>query len=334
MAVCCLDEAGTWGEQLRDEGIAVEALGRRAGFHPTFSRRVAAAAKRHHANVIHAHQYSPFVYGSIARLWQPSVRVIFTEHGRLSDAPPSTKRRVANWMLSRVPYEAFAVSDDLKKHMVAEGFAHRRVNVIHNGIEVGPPPNPTARRTIRTELGVSDGEMIVGTIARLDQVKDLGTLIRAVERLNHDLRVTLLIVGDGPERANLEALAVAGTRKVPVRFLGHRDDARDVLAGCDAYANSSISEGISLTILEAMAAQLPVVATNVGGTPEIIDATCGRLIPARNPEALKDALLGLTKEPTLRQRLGQAARQRVTERFTLERMVAQYRDAYFRAVGA
>jgi glycosyltransferase involved in cell wall biosynthesis len=116
-----------------------------------------------------------------------------------------------------------------------------------------------------------------------------------------------------------------------VRFVGHRDDARTLLAACDAYANSSVHEGVSLTILEAMAAGVPVVATAVGGTPEILDSTCGRLVPARDAAAMADALLDLALSQPLREALGAEARRRVEARFTIERMVSEYRDAYVRA---
>jgi len=113
-----------------------------------------------------------------------------------------------------------------------------------------------------------------------------------------------------------------------VRFLGHRDDARHWLAGCDLYANSSISEGVSLTILEAMAAALPVVATRVGGTPEVVDDSCGRLVPARDAESLAAAVGELAGQPALRQSLGRAGRSRVETRFTLDRMVNDYAAVY------
>jgi len=117
-----------------------------------------------------------------------------------------------------------------------------------------------------------------------------------------------------------------------VRFLGHRDDARRWLAGCDAYVNSSVSEGVSLTILEAMAAGLPVVATRVGGTPEVVDATCARLVSPRDPDAMAGALLDLIRQPALRDQMGRAARTRVEALFTLERMVDEYRGVYHKVL--
>ena len=330
MAVCCLDKAGAWGEQLQGAGIPVTTLGREEGFHPTLGRRVAQAASAHGASVVHAHHYSPFVYGSLARLWKPGLRVIYTEHGRLSDAPPSPKRRLANALFSLLPDEVYTVSADLKKHIVGEGFRAAKVGVIYNGIEVLPLAAASERSSVRAELNVDEHTLVIGTIGRLDPVKDFDTMIRAVDLLGRDTRCLLLLIGDGAERTRLEQLAAATGRPDLFRFLGHREDARRWLAGCDVYANSSIHEGVSLTILEAMSASLPVVATKVGGTPEIVDAQGGRLVPARDADAFAAALRDLAHDATRRTAMGRAGRQRVEERFTIERMVGEYRDAYYR----
>jgi len=332
MAVCCLDEAGAWGEGLRHEDINVVALRRREGFRPQLGRAIARAAAQHGARVVHCHHYSPFVYASIARLWAPHLKIVFTEHGRLSDAGPSSKRRTANRVLAHAPRTVVTVSSELKDHLVAEGFPTEKVNVIYNGIDVGAAPNAGDRARVRRDLGIDDRTIVIGTIARLDPVKDLQTLVRALGAPVANRPKTLLVIGDGPERAGIEAAARDAGVGSLVRFLGHRDDARDLLAGCDMYANSSISEGISLTILEAMAAGLPIVATRVGGTPEIVDASCGRLVPARDSASLATTLADLAQDAGLRSTLGRAARARVEQRFTLDRMIAEYRDAYYAAV--
>jgi glycosyltransferase involved in cell wall biosynthesis len=314
---------------LRSDDISVTALQRSEGFRPRLGARIAECAARHGARVVHCHHYSPFVYGALARLWSPGLRLVFTEHGRLSDTPPSRKRRVANRLLSHAPHRVVTVSADLKEHLAGEGFARDRISVIYNGIDVGSRPGCESRRRMRGTLGLDREGIVVGTVARLDPVKDLGTLVRAVAATPAGIRPTLLVIGDGSERTRLETLAHETGVAHAIRFLGHRDDARDVLAACDLYANSSISEGISLTILEAMAAGLPVVATHVGGTPEILDNTCGRLVPARDPQSLAAGIRTLASDPGLRRALGDAGRARVEERFTLDRMVREYRDAYF-----
>lgn len=331
MSVCCLDDDGAWAGQLRDRGITVSSLRRLPGFHPKLGSEIHACARRHRATMIHAHHYSPFVYSCLAKVWEPRTGLVFTEHGRVSDAAPSTRRRLANRIFSRFPGHVFAVSNDLRQHIVQEGFSPAQVGVIHNGIDVRPAPDAGARARAREHLGVGGETLVVGTIARLDPVKDLETLIDAVAVVRTSRPAALVIIGDGPERARLEKRAAERTPAGTVTFLGHRDDAREWLSGCDVFVNSSISEGVSLTILEAMAATLPVVATRVGGTPEVVTPDCGILVPARDSRAIGEALLRLAAHPAERAAFGSAARTRVETLFSLDRMVRQYRDIYMGA---
>lgn len=328
-AVCCLDAAGTWGEALRASGTSVTSLGRQPGFHPSLARVLAAVAREVDADVLHCHQYSPFVYGALARLARPGLRIVFTEHGRLSDAPPSRKRRLLNPVIAHAASRIASVSHDLKRHMVAEGLPARRIEVVHNGIELGPAPAHDAAARLRQRLDLPVDTLIVGTVARLDPVKHLQTLVEAIG--HPALRAAaahLLIVGDGPQRAALEEETRARGLEHLVHFLGHRDDARSYLPGLDVYVNSSISEGISLTILEAMAAGVPVVATRVGGTPEIVTEQEGRLVPTRDASAMATALAALVSDRALRAVLGRGARARVAEHFTIETMTSRYLRMY------
>jgi glycosyltransferase involved in cell wall biosynthesis len=200
--------------------------------------------------------------------------------------------------------------------------------VIYNGITPGPLPTPAMRADIRARLGVDESTVVVGTIARLDPVKDLGTLIAAVAQVHRRRPATLVLIGDGPERAALEAAVSTHQVQDRVVFLGQRHDARDWLAGLDVFVNSSTSEGVSLTILEAMAASLPVVVTAVGGTPEVVTTECGRLVPPRQPAAIAAALEALADDRAGALALGRAGRARVEARFTLDRMIADYRSVY------
>src|SRR5262245_6119559 len=120
--VCCLDDAGEWATELYQVGVPVVALNRAPGFRPGVARSIAKLARVHQVDVLHCHHYSPFVYGQMATLLQPRLRVVFTEHGRLSDAPPSRKRQIVNPVLGRLPHAIYAVSADLRQHMIAEGF--------------------------------------------------------------------------------------------------------------------------------------------------------------------------------------------------------------------
>jgi glycosyltransferase involved in cell wall biosynthesis len=333
MSVCCLDERGAWASQVEDAGVPVYVMDRQPGFHPSLGRRIAALASRLNVSVVHCHHFSPFVYGSIARFFKPSLGLVYTEHGRLSDAPPTMKRRLVNMVLSRVAGPSFAVAHDLRKYMLEEGFLDSRLGVIHNGIEIGPVPDERARAEARRQLAVPADAFVVGTVARLDPVKDFPTLVAAVARVGTRIpSVVLAVVGDGPERATIErAIAQTGA---PVRMLGYSSAVRQLLPGFDAYANSSISEGISLTILEAMAAALPVVATRVGGTPEVvIDGETGRLVSARSVDEMAAAILALAESPARARDMGAAGRTRVERAFNIDRMVEDYAREYDRLIG-
>jgi glycosyltransferase involved in cell wall biosynthesis len=330
--VCCLDQAGAWADELRDRGIAVTQLQRSPGFHFSIGRQVAQLASDHGARVIHAHHYSPFIYGRIATVVNPRLKLVFTEHGRLSDAPPSRKRRLANLALSRFSGPVFAVSEALKGHMVDEGFSAGRVGVVHNGIELGTAPSATDRRAARHRLGVDEHTFLVGTAARLDTVKDLPTLVEAVAlaRKEHG-HLSLAVIGDGDERHALETAIRDRNLLDAITLLGYRSDVRQLLPAFDLYVNSSISEGISLTILEAMAAAVPVIATAVGGTPEIVtDGETGLLVPARRPDLMAAAMIGLARDSDRRRILAAAGRSHVAACFSLERMVEDYTRTYER----
>jgi glycosyltransferase involved in cell wall biosynthesis len=328
--VCCLDAPGEWARELAAHGVDVIPLHRPPGFRPGLGLRIARIAARRQVELIHCHHYSPFVYGRIAALLRPGVRLVFTEHGLFEAPPPSRRRVLANRLLGRLPGATFAVSADLRARMVAEGFPAARVGVIPNGIEPGAAPGEADRAEARRALGIGPGRFVVGTVARLDPVKDLPSLVHGFAALRREVaEAALVIVGDGPDRARVEDAARAAALGDAVVFTGTRTGARRLLAGFDVYANTSTREGVSLAILEAMAAALPVVATRVGGTPEVIeDGASGVLVPARAAEAVGAALLALARDPARRAALGAGARRRVEDRFTLDRMAGRYLRAY------
>src|SRR5262249_27546342 len=151
-----------------------------------------------------------------------------------SDAPPVMKRRIANTVLSRFRGPVFAVSADLRAHMVAEGFPPGRVGVIHNGIDVGLQPTAEDRCAARRLLGFAGDEFVVGTAARLDTVEDLPTLVAAIAEARSRVgSCRLVVIGDGDERATLEAAVRQHHVEDAVRVLGYRADVRSLLPALD-----------------------------------------------------------------------------------------------------
>jgi glycosyltransferase involved in cell wall biosynthesis len=328
--VCCLDGEGEWAATLQARGIDVQALHRRPGFRPQIGREIARLAAERNIDVLHCHQYSPFVYGRIAAMWNRRLKIVYTEHGRLSDAPPSWKRRLVNPLLARFDGAIIAVSHELRDYMIESGFPRERVRVIHNGIEPAHAATPLDRRRARTLLGLDERAFVVMTVARLDPVKDLGTLLDAFAIARKRVpSARLVIVGDGPERQRLEDRAGRDDLAGSVVITGYRSDVRALLPAADIYASSSISEGVSITILEAMATGIPVVATAVGGTPEILsDGAGGILVPSRDPARMAAAISSRAEDHRRRTALAAAARRRLETSFTIDRMVDDYARSY------
>jgi len=328
-SVCCLDEPGAWASQLTDRGIPVTSLSRTPGFQPKLAVRLARLMRSQGIDVVHCHHYSPYVYGLLAAVIARGVQLVFTEHGKLSNAGPSSKRRLVNPVLSRLPGRLFAVSADLRHHMIAEGFPARCVDVLYNGIDPGERPTAAQRHAARQSLGVPEDAFVIGAAGRLDPVKNLRLLLQAHTLLRAKMpHARTVIVGDGAEREPLETLARELGIADSVVFAGYRPNVRALMAAFDVYVNCSTYEGASLTILEAMAAALPVVATPVGGNPElVIDRETGWLVHGR-AVAMTEALTALALDAKLRRLMGDAGRWRVAKHFSIQRMVEQYASAY------
>ena len=171
---------------------------------------------------------------------------------------------------------------------------------------------PGVRQTGRSRLGVGDGETVIGTVGRLDPIKDQATLVAAFSRLvaRHD-SLRLLLVGDGPCRRSLEEQVARLELDDRVTFLGRRDDVSELLRAMDVFVLPSLAEGASNTILEAMATGVPVVATRVGGNPELIEeGETGFLVPRRDVTGLSAAIERYVANRPLTEQHGTAARGR------------------------
>ncbi len=197
-----------------------------------------------------------------------------------------------------------------------------KLHLIHNGVTVDP--GTPARRPAGREL-------VLGCTARLAPPKDIDTMLRALA-LPETAPWTLRVFGEGPDREQLEGLRAELGLEGRATFLGSRDDVPAQLADCDAFSLISDWEGLPYSILEAMAAQLPVIATRVGGIPDlIVEGVTGRLIPPRDPGALAGALAELAADPARARELGEAGFRRASRTFSLERMLGRY-DALFRSL--
>jgi L-malate glycosyltransferase len=222
------------------------------------------------------------------------------------------------------------VSRQIIQPLLDDGMAPSRVRAIYNGIDF-PRLRPKSAAGLRRQLGIPQDATIISAVGQLVEMKGQDLLIRALGRLDRGRDIRLLIAGDGPERIKLQRLAQALGVQEWVRFLGHCHDVGAAYAASDIFAHSSRAEGFGLVLAEAGYFGLPVVATTVGGIPEVVeDGVTGLLVPPDDPPALAAALSRLIDDREYRQRLGRAGKLRVEEMFGVERMVADFQQAYER----
>jgi len=328
----CLDTLGELGEGLRHQGYCVEVLGRRPGFDYDVARRLAAFCREHQVSVLHAHQYAPFFYASLSRLPWSRPPVLFTEHGRTFPDFRRPKRIIANRCLLRRRDRVVAVGQHVRQALIDnEGLPPDRIDVIYNGIALDQYASSTIEKpALRRQLGLPESSFIVVQVARLNALKDHATAIRVMQRLAATRQdILLVIVGDGEERPRLETLIEQARVHDSVRLVGRRHDVASFLHAADVFLLTSVSEGIPLTVIEAMAAGLPCVATDVGGVSEVvIDGQCGLLAPAGNDEALSQHLATLVTDGRRRRAMGESGRQRAFSTFSDRTMHTAYRKLY------
>lgn len=262
------------------------------------------------------------------------------EHGRDSDDPHGLRKR-QQWirrLYAPFVHHHIALSRDLADYLTQRvGLPERRVSQIYNGVDIARfHPAPGGRAPLPGCPFQSPEQLLVGTVGRMLSVKAQPLLAQAfVAALQREpalrARLRLVLVGDGPLRAEAQAVLAAAGMADLAWLPGERQDVPEVMRGLDAFVLPSLAEGISNTILEAMATGLPVLATRVGGNADLVDeAQTGWLVPAGDVPALAEGLLKLACDPMRAQAMGRVGRQRVESRFSLPAMVASYQGLYQR----
>ena len=313
-------------------GVDVIALAERPGSPKLNALRMARVFRAWRPDVVHTRNWTCIDAILGARLARVPV-VIHGEHGREAGDPEGRNalRRRVRRLLAPLVTEFVAVSQDLARWLVEDvGVPAAKVTQIYNGVDTeafSPADKEAARRT----LGIRDGAVVIGTVGRLDPVKDHRGLLEAFGRTARHPQAQLVVVGDGPCRAELEQVGRRLGLDGRVLMLGERQDVARILRALDVFALPSVGEGISNALLEAMASGLPVIATRVGGNPELVEHdVTGTLVSPRSAEALAAAFDRYLLDPALIRKHGEADRQRALRDFSLDRMFGAYDSLYSR----
>lgn len=333
--ICLQDYSIEFAQRIQQPDLAIHALHKQEGKDFSIYFRLWRLLRSIQPNIVHTRNLAALEMQGPAALAGVRIR-IHGEHGWDIHDPEGKNWRY-RWLrrLHRpLIHQYIALSQPIVNYLHENiGVSPPRVRHIYNGVDTGRF-FPNRDRSILPAGFVNEESLVIGTVGRLEIIKDQLTLARSFVNLVHQVPgsgsyLRLVIVGEGSLRSQIEALiAEAGIAHL-VWFAGERADIPALLQAMDIFALSSLAEGISNTILEAMATGLPIVATRVGGNPELVaDTLTGLLVPAANPEAMAKALATYVHNQGLMEAHGRTARQHVEEKFGINPMIAHYTALY------
>jgi glycosyltransferase involved in cell wall biosynthesis len=330
MSVLCIESPlGPFAEELQSNGIEFHELNRQPGFDTNLIKKIRQVIKNNNVDIIHCHQYTPWVYGVIAAAFTKT-KVIFTEHGRFYPDSSTWKRKLINPILNLFTDQVTVISKATKQALIEfENIPEKSIDVIYNGITpLKVEQNEVAK--LKIELTIPNNHNILGTIARFDPIKNHTMMLRAFSLvLKQQPNSTLIIVGDGEERVNIEACINELNISNNVILTGYQTKPQNYLALMDIYLLSSLSEGTSMTLLEAMSLSKPCVVTDAGGNPEIIINTeNGFVTPNDNIEKFALGIEQTIESILNKNDLGQASKNRFSTLFSEKSMNTKYQNLY------
>jgi sugar transferase (PEP-CTERM/EpsH1 system associated) len=333
--IVSLRGAFDYARELAAPDIPIWEMNRREGLDLGLIVRLARRLRLERIDIVHSHNWSTYLYATLsARLAGVRV-VVHGEHGLEVDTLVENPRRTrARRVLARVTDRFVGVSREICERVERWGGRPDRISYIPNGVDLTRFGQPYPRNEIRASLSIEPEEPVVAGIGACRPVKDFGTLVRAfgiVLRRHPD--AWLLLIGADPgnrfERKLRSEIPESDPMLRRTRLLGRRLDTPELLSAIDVYVNSSVYEGMSNTVLESMASRTPVVATAVGGTPDLIqDGVTGLLAPPSDPEALADRVLRLLADREYAASLAQRARRQIERNHSFDRMIALNEDLY------
>jgi glycosyltransferase involved in cell wall biosynthesis len=321
-------------ERAAEVGAALVSIPERGPLDPRAIYRLLQICRRERVAIWHGHDYKSNLIGLLLRPFWP-MRLVTTAHGWVQ----YTRRTPLYYAIDRQCLKRYerviCVSDDLHDECRALGIAPERCLFVQNGIDLNQYRRRTPRDQAKRRLDVPPERLVIGAIGRLSAEKGFDALVRAADRLMaKGLDIELLIAGVGDEQGRLAALIAELGRGERIRLLGFRSDTISLYEAMDVYALSSLREGLPNVLLEAMALEVPVLATRVAGVPKLItDGANGLLVEPGSVDLLAEALANLLGDAALRDRLGRAGRATVEAKYSFAVRMEKIRAIYDELLG-
>lgn len=328
--VVALTRRGPIADEIERAGIPVHLVpGQPGPRDPAAFVRLVRLLQREQPDVVHTFLIVAGIYGRLAAFAAGIPLIVTAEQNVYADKP--RRHALMERALATGTYRVVACCEVVGRYYQQQvGIAPSKIEVIYNAVRFGRRPEPTDRETARFALRLPPEALVLGTLGRLAQQKGHLNLLKAAAMLSRDVpELVLFVAGAGPLRETLEAEAARLGLSDRVRLLGVRRDRATLYSAMDVFVLPSRWEGLSLALVEAMGAGRAVVATNVGGNPEVVKGgRTGLLVPADDPAALADALREVARDRELRASLGEAAATDARARFSIDQHVAQLSALY------
>jgi len=331
VSVCCMTQKGHVAHELEKLGCKIEYCDSSSRLNP-YSKflKIAAILKKHKIDIVHTHNTPAYFDGLVAAKLVNIPVVIHTDHCRFY--PDKKRYMLAERLASLVTDRIIAVSAHTKRDLEKwEHISSRKIDVILNGI---PPLNSLIAdqsHQLRTSLGIKKNEKVIGSVGRLEYQKGYELLIQAAAIIeNTKYPIKFVIVGEGSKKDELQQLIEQFNLAEKVILTGGKTNGVDYIQMFDMFALTSNFEGMPIVLLEAMAAKKPIVATNVGGVPEMIDhGMNGYLVNTRDPKVFAKYCHQLIDNPELMKNFGEHSYQKYVNEFTIDQMVRSYSKLYY-----
>lgn len=313
-------------------GIKIIHLDKKKGLGIGLILKLRRIVRKEKADIAHTHNVDAYEYGVLAA-WLAGVKsIIHTAHGK-SVKVKRFRENLFHRFVSLFLDRYIAVSDDLGRYVNKNWcLDKKKVKTIYNGIDEGVYKKIKADKSFLYKLGIDKKDKLIGIMAGLRPVKDHITLIKSMKIVKEEIpNSKLLVVGDGPEKRRLVNFSIENGLDKDVIFLGNRKDTVELYNSFDVGVLSSLSECLSITLLEGMACEVPFVVTAAGGNPEVIDnGENGFLVPVRNHKILAEMIIQVLKSKKLRKDVGKKAREKVVKEFNVDNMVKKYGGLYLK----
>ena len=342
-SIICLDKSGP-AEQWLESEVPVIEIGKKSGNDLMAVRRLSCCLRDRNIGILQSHNWGTLLEGIFARKLSGTPFHIHAERGTVMGMVEAKGTRY--WLRARAMSMALTQVNKVisNAHAVAErvqercGYSAQKIEIIPNGVpEVCLEDRQDIRRQVRLKLGLDSESILIGSVGRLEVVKGFNFAMKAFATVHSSHpNMHLVLVGDGLERESLTDLAQTLGVSLNVHFVGRQSNVNHWLAALDIYLNSSLSEGMSQSIIEAMSAGLPIIATDVGDSAKILgdnEETVGMCVRTADPNALAIGLKRLVVEPELREMFAKRSKQKHSLCYSEEILVRKYQNLYRSVVG-